>query len=111
MTDENGFEAEQEKLKQELKDATEYKPPQEMGRIEERLMNLIGGLDVSCPNCQTMQISHSARSKTCLNCRRSFDIFPKTKLARIVDNARMRKAMPLIHELSSLITRGRFNVI
>ena len=106
VSDEDGFVEEHIKLEQELQDATKFKPRAELSTIETKLMAHIGSLDVFCPHCQMPQHSLSARTKTCINCGKSFTIFTKHK-NYIYNKERMKKNAHTIMRLSSIVLNGR----
>jgi predicted AlkP superfamily phosphohydrolase/phosphomutase len=60
---------------------------QEVG-IEEtikRYWNRLGNsVIVECPNCGRRQPTHTCISKKCVSCHKSFTIYPKNKISRVV---------------------------
>ena len=92
---------------EEFKKASEIKTFEQLRALEDRLMDYIVYIDVKCTYCKRVQKSTSYRQKKCVYCGKTFSIFPKGKYSRVADTEHNRKVKRYIHELASLIKRGK----
>ena len=63
-------------------------------------MRQVKVLKLECPKCGTRQASSTCRTKVCIRCGMSFEIFTKARGSRIHDCEEMINKGPLIRGLS-----------
>lgn len=54
------------------------------GEIIQELWNKIGYIKVKCPYCGHVMSVQTVKSKSCLLCRKSFQIYPKNDVSRVI---------------------------
>lgn len=114
MNSKDEFRAEQEKLKTELDNferASEYKTKHMGMSILERLKIQVGNIDVFCPFCNQTQATESFTRKKCINCNRTFDIFPARETSRVADTAENRKKRLYIQQMYAMMKSGRNTIM
>jgi transposase-like protein len=98
-----------------FKNAVEIWRAQERGETREQIGNMIkemwsqlGSIDVRCPHCNTKMTIHTLRSKKCYSCGKTFSIYPKNAISRIVPSSVPPNKLAILHNIRSLETTGQF---
>jgi hypothetical protein len=112
MRDES-FIVEKQRLESEIEGfqrGDDFKTMEMRRSILERLRIRLGSIDVRCPYCSHKQKSESFKTKKCIQCNRSFEIFPKRSWSRVADTESNRRKKILILELYAILHKRRLTV-
>jgi flavoprotein len=101
-----------------FKNAVEVWKEQEKGATKEQLRNMImelwsklGSVDVQCPHCNKVMAVQTLKSKKCYSCGKTFSIYPKNAVSRVVSSSVSPNKIAILHNIHSLETTGMFATI
>jgi transposase-like protein len=102
-------------MTEDFKDAIEVwkeqnseKTGEQVGDMINQLWSQLGSIDVKCPNCSKVMSVQTLKKKKCYSCGRTFDIYPKNSVSRIMSSSVPPNKIAILHNIHSLETTGQF---
>jgi hypothetical protein len=102
-------------MTEDFKDAIEYwkegdkeKTVEQVGDMIKQLWSQLGSVDVKCPSCSKVMAVQTLKKKKCYSCGRTFDIYPKNAVSRVVPSSVPSNKLAILHNIHSLETTGQF---